>query len=84
MIEIQEGKIKRHREVRKDRLVEEEGILTGSQLGCVSWQLCRRARMGVLAGNSWWVARVHGELCQDTVYREAFMEVNEAPRYQLA
>lgn len=83
MTEIQERKIKRHREVRKVRLVEEEGIMTRTQLGCVSWQHCRRARTGVLAGNSW-VARAHGELCQDTVYREACMEVNEAPRYQLA
>lgn len=81
---MQEIKIKRWGEVRKVRLAEEEGIMTGSQLGCVSWQHCKKARMGVLAGNSWWVGRVHGELCQDTVYREACVVVNETPRYQLA
>lgn len=71
-------------EVKKFRLVEEKGIMSGSQLGYVSWQHCRRARMGVLAGNSWWIGRVHGELCQDPVYREACVVVNEAPRYHLA
>lgn len=81
---MQERKIKRQGEARKFRLVGEEGIMTESQLGYVSWQPCRRARMSVLAGNSWWVGRVHGELCQDTMYREACVELNEAPRYQLA
>lgn len=84
LIEMQERKIKRQGEVRKVRLVEEEGTMTGSQLGSVSWQHCTRARTGVLAENNWWVGRVHGQLCQDTMYRQACVELNEAPRYQLA
>ena len=37
----------------------------------------------VLAGRSWWVGGVHGELRQDAVYREASVTVSDALGYQL-